>query len=91
MARSTTKTQADHQHAIASLRVSTSGQGKDGVSLEAQRSTMAAWCEVRGSELVQVCEDHPELREPNPERQKALEAWREDTLEEEEEDHGEAR
>lgn len=43
------------------------------------------------AKLKQLLEDHPELREPNPERQQALEAWLEDTLEEEEEDHGEAR
>ena len=38
----------------------------------------------------QLLEEHPELREPNPERQQALEAWLE-TLEEEEDDGGEAR
>jgi hypothetical protein len=42
------------------------------------------------AKLKRLLEDHPELREPNPERQKALEAWLEDHLEEEE-DHGEAR
>jgi hypothetical protein len=42
------------------------------------------------AKLKQLLEDHPELREPNPERQKALEAWLEDHLEEEE-DYGEAR
>jgi hypothetical protein len=41
MARSQAKTQADHQHAIAYVRVSTSGQAEDGVSLDAQRSKMA--------------------------------------------------
>jgi hypothetical protein len=43
------------------------------------------------AKLKQLLEDHPELREPNPERQQALEAGLEDTLEGEEEDHGEAR
>jgi hypothetical protein len=43
------------------------------------------------AKLKQLLEDHPELREPNPERHKALEAWLEDHLEEEEEDYGEAR
>ncbi len=53
------------------------------IDLEAVRRAVA--------KLKQLLEDHPELREPNPERQKALEAWLEDTLEEKEEDHGEAR
>ena len=57
MARSHAKTQADHQHAIAYIRVSTSGQVEDGVSLDAQRSKIAAWCEVMGYELVQTCAD----------------------------------
>jgi hypothetical protein len=38
------------------------------------------------AKLEQLLEDHPELREPNPERQEALEAWLEDL--QEEEDHG---
>jgi len=38
--------------------------------------------------LTQLLEEHPELREPNPERQEALEAWREEHLQEDE-DHGE--
>jgi hypothetical protein len=40
------------------------------------------------AKLKQLLEDHPELREPNPEREEALEAWLEDTLEEDK-DHGE--
>lgn len=51
MARSTSKTEAAPQHAIAYVRVSTSGQVEDGVSLDAQRSKIAAWCEVMGYEL----------------------------------------
>jgi hypothetical protein len=43
------------------------------------------------AKLKQLLEEHPELREPHPERQQALEAWLEDPLEEEEEDYGEAR
>jgi hypothetical protein len=39
------------------------------------------------AKLKQLLEDHPELREPHPERQEALEAWLEDHLEEGE-DHG---
>jgi len=40
------------------------------------------------AKLKQLLEDHPELREPNPERQEALEAWLEDHLQEDD-DHGE--
>ena len=57
MARNTSKTQADHQQATAYVRVSTSGQAEDGVSLDAQRSKIAAWCEVMGYELVQTFAD----------------------------------
>jgi len=57
MARSLSKTAADHQHAIAYVRVSTSGQAEDGVSLDAQRSKIAAWCDVMGYELVRTCAD----------------------------------
>jgi DNA invertase Pin-like site-specific DNA recombinase len=56
MAR-TSKAQTDSQQAIAYIRVSTSGQAEDGVSLDAQRSKIAAWCEVMGYELVQVFAD----------------------------------
>jgi hypothetical protein len=38
--------------------------------------------------LKQLLEDHPELRDPNQERQEALEAWLEDHLQEKE-THGE--
>ena len=41
------------------------------------------------AKLAKALEDYPELREPNPERQEALEAWLEDL--EKEDDHGEAR
>ena len=37
--------------------------------------------------LMQLLADHPELREPNPERQEALEAWLQD-LRQEDTDHG---
>jgi len=53
----TTKTQTAPQQAIAYVRVSTTGQAEDGVSLDAQRSKIAAWCEVMGYELVQVFAD----------------------------------
>ena len=42
--------------AVAYVRVSTPGQRDEGVSLDAQRSKIAAWCEVMGYELVaDVC------------------------------------
>jgi site-specific DNA recombinase len=56
MAR-TPKTQLNHPKAIAYLRVSTVGQAEDGVSLDAQRSKITAWCEVMGYELVQTFRD----------------------------------
>ncbi len=40
--------------AIGYLRVSTQGQVDDGVSLEAQRAKINAWCEVNDYELVSV-------------------------------------
>jgi hypothetical protein len=42
------------------------------------------------AKLAKLLADHPELREHNPERQEALEAWLEDQSQEEDE-HGEAR
>jgi DNA invertase Pin-like site-specific DNA recombinase len=56
MAR-TSKTRTERQQAIAYIRVSTSEQAEDGVSLDAQRSKIAAWCEVMGYELVQTFAD----------------------------------
>jgi site-specific DNA recombinase len=46
-----------HQNAVGYIRVSTVGQAEDGVSLDAQRSKIAAWCDVMGYDLVQVCAD----------------------------------
>ncbi len=43
--------------AIGYLRVSTQGQVDDGVSLEAQRAKINAWCEVNDYELVSVFVD----------------------------------
>jgi DNA invertase Pin-like site-specific DNA recombinase len=43
--------------AIAYVRVSTPGQRDEGVSLEAQRAKIAAWCEVMGYELVHTYAD----------------------------------
>jgi len=56
--------------------------GERPIDLEAVRRADA--------KLKKLLEDHPELREPNPERQKALEELLED-LEEEEDHGGEAR
>jgi site-specific DNA recombinase len=43
--------------AIGYVRVSTEGQATEGVSLEAQRAKIAAWCAANDYELVQVFED----------------------------------
>lgn len=43
--------------AIGYVRVSTQGQADDGVSLEAQKAKIRAWCEVNDYELVAVYED----------------------------------
>jgi hypothetical protein len=56
--------------------------GEKPIDLEAVRRVDA--------KLKKLLEDHPELREPNPERQEALEDWLKDHLREET-DHGEAR
>jgi len=51
------QTPASHQQAVAYIRVSTTGQAEDGVSLDAQRSKIAAWCGVMGYTLVQAFAD----------------------------------
>jgi DNA invertase Pin-like site-specific DNA recombinase len=43
--------------AIAYVRVSTTGQVEDGVSLDAQRSKIAAWCDVMGYSLAETYAD----------------------------------
>lgn len=45
------------QKAIGYIRVSTQGQADEGVSLEAQRAKIRAWCELCDAELVAVFED----------------------------------
>ena len=45
------------QRAIGYIRVSTQGQAEDGVSLDAQRAKIAAWCSLNDAELVGVFED----------------------------------
>jgi DNA invertase Pin-like site-specific DNA recombinase len=51
------KRPTQHPHAIAYVRVSTDEQAREGVSLAAQRSKIAAWCEVMGYELTQTFAD----------------------------------
>ncbi len=43
--------------AIGYIRVSTDGQATDGVSLEAQRNRIGAWCEANGYELAGLYAD----------------------------------
>jgi site-specific DNA recombinase len=57
MARKPITTTTAHQKAIAYVRVSTAGQVEDGVSLDAQRSKIAAWCAVMGYALVHTYAD----------------------------------
>lgn len=45
------------QKAIGYIRVSTQGQAAEGVSLDAQRAKIAAWCTANDYELVAVFED----------------------------------
>jgi DNA invertase Pin-like site-specific DNA recombinase len=40
--------------AVGYIRVSTEGQAQEGISLEAQRARIAAWCTANGSTLVEV-------------------------------------
>ncbi len=42
------------QTAIAYIRVSTEGQATEGVSLDAQKAKIAAWCEVNDFQLQEV-------------------------------------
>ncbi len=42
---------------IGYVRCSTLEQAADGLSIEAQRAKISAWCEVAGAELVEVIED----------------------------------
>lgn len=45
------------QKAIGYIRVSTQGQADEGVSLDAQRAKIEAWCSLNDAELVAVFED----------------------------------
>lgn len=45
------------QKAVGYIRVSTQGQADEGVSLEAQRAKIEAWCNLNDAELVAVFED----------------------------------
>jgi len=63
--------------AIGYIRVSTTGQAVDGVSLEAQRAKIAAWCLANGYELAAVHVDaglSGKRADNRPGLQKALEA-----------------
>ncbi|MCA9000544.1 MAG: recombinase family protein [Planctomycetes bacterium] len=52
------RTNKAHQnHAVAYLRVSTTEQADEGVSLEAQEAALRAYCTMRGLELVEVITD----------------------------------
>ena len=48
-------------------------------------SSARSWSR-KATKLDQLLREHPELREPNPERQQALEAWLQDHLQEESDD-----
>jgi DNA invertase Pin-like site-specific DNA recombinase len=64
------------KEAIGYLRVSTEGQALEGVSLEAQRAKIAAWCLVNGMNLGAVYSDaglSGKRADNRPELQKALE------------------
>jgi len=43
--------------AVGYVRVSTEDQAREGVSLEAQRAKITAYCQVKDLELVEVVED----------------------------------
>ena len=45
------------QKVIGYIRVSTTGQVEEGVSLEAQKAKIAAWCALNDGELVALFED----------------------------------
>lgn len=45
------------QQAIGYIRVSTQGQAEEGVSLDAQKAKITAWCELNGYELQSVFTD----------------------------------
>lgn len=45
------------QQAIGYIRVSTQGQAEDGISLDAQRAKIAAWCDLNGFELAGIYAD----------------------------------
>ena len=45
------------QMVVGYIRVSTTGQVEEGVSLEAQRAKIEAWCNLNDGELVAVFED----------------------------------
>ena len=63
--------------AIGYIRVSTAGQADEGVSLEAQRTKIKAWCEANGYRLAVVHTDagiSGKRADNRPGLQKALKA-----------------
>jgi site-specific DNA recombinase len=55
--RYTVRTIGTHMKAYGYVRVSTTGQADDGVSLEAQQERIAAWCSYKGLPLSEVFQD----------------------------------
>ena len=45
------------QKVVGYIRVSTTGQAEEGVSLEAQKAKIEAWCNLNDGELVALFED----------------------------------
>ncbi|WP_396179955.1 recombinase family protein, partial [Flavobacterium sp.] len=70
------------KQAIGYIRVSTEQQASEGVSLEAQRTKIDAWCATNGYELVQVYVDagiSGKRMDTRKELQKALAALKKDS------------
>ena len=57
MKRRSKSTEAPSLKAVGYVRVSTEDQAREGVSLEAQRAKIEAWCAANGYELVAMHED----------------------------------
>ena len=70
------------KQAVGYIRVSTERQADEGVSLEAQKGKIAAWCAANGYELVTVYVDagiSGKRKDTRPELQNALKAIKKDT------------
>lgn len=57
---------------IGYVRVSTEEQAREGVSLDAQRQRLEAWCVAMGHELVGICSDEGVSGKLDPERRAGL-------------------